>query len=297
MAVRRVGVLLLVGAALAMPLAAHSQSLPGGVVPTSPAIVPDPGGVVNGAIGTVTSTAGGVTGSGGDSASGTAGSTIGALIGSAETSSGASGTREDSASGRNSASRSETRNARPGRGYRSRFDRLPRRAELLLERIELGRHIQANLRRLRALLAASPELRARVLRALQAELAHLRAHGVTAAERRQIRRLILVKTALASPTTGPASPTAGPALPSSPAAVEASATPPQERAGDVSAARASSERPPNGEPGRAGLPPLPSPGDGQATLLWVVALVLLSLGFLGLAAGVTNHLRRSLREG
>jgi hypothetical protein len=290
MAVRRVGVLLLVGAALAMPLTAHSQSLPGGVVPASPAIVPDPGGVVNGAIGTVTSTAGGVTGSGGDSASGTAGSTIGALIGSAETSSGASGTREDSASGRNSASRSETRNARPGRGYRSRFDRLPRRAELLLERIELGRHIQANLRRLRALLADSPELRARVLRALQAELAHLRAHGVTAAERRQIRRLILVRTALASHTVGPA-------LPSSPAAVEDSATPPPERAGDVSAARASSEPPPNEEPGRAGLPPLPSPGDGQATLLWVVALVLLSLGFLALAAGVTNHLRRSLREG
>jgi hypothetical protein len=294
MAVRRVGVLLLVGAALAMPLTAHSQSLPGGVVPASPAIVPDPGGVVNGAIGTVTSTAGGVTGSGGDSASGAAGSTIGALIGSAETSSGASGTGGDSASGRTSASRSETRNARPGRGYRSRFDRLPRRAELLLERIELGRHIQANLRRLRALLAGSPELRARVLRALQAELTHLRAHGVTAAERRQIRRLILVRTALASPT-------AGPALPSSPAAVEDGVTtPPPERAGDVSAARASSERPserpPNGEPGRAGLPPLP-PGDGQATLLWVLALVLLSLGFLGLAAGVTNHLRRSLRQG
>jgi len=128
------------------------------------------------------------------------------------------------------------------------------------------------------------------LRALQAELAHLRAHGVTAAERRQIRRLILVQTALASPT-------AAPALLSNPAAVVESAKPPPERAGDVSAARASSERPPNAEPGRAGLPPLPSPGDDQGTLLWVVALVLLSLGFLALAAGVTNHLRRSLREG
>jgi hypothetical protein len=290
MAVRRVGVLLLVGAALAMPLTAHSQSLPGGVVPESPPIVPDPGGVVNGAIGTVTSTAGGVTGSSDSSASGAAGSTIGALIGSGETSFGASGTSDDSASSRTSARGSETRSARPGRGYRSRFDRLPRRAELLLERIELGRHIQANLRRLRALLADSPGLRARVLRALKAELAHLRAHGVTAAERRQIRRLILVQTALASPS-------AGPALSSSAAGVEASVTPRSERAGDVSAARASSERPPNGELGRAGLPPLPSPGDGQATLLWVVALVLLSLGFLALAAGVTNHLRRSLREG
>jgi hypothetical protein len=296
MAVRSVGVLLVVGAVLTMPLAAQSQGLPAGVVPSAPAIAADPGGVVSGAVGTVTSTSGGVTGLGSiGSALDAPASTVSAVIGSGADSSGeagSSGESDKSTSSRAEArSGSETGHARPGRAYQSRFDRLPRRVELLLERIELGRHIQANLRRLQALLADSPWLRARVLRALKAEIARLRAHGVTAADRRKIRRLVLVQKTLDSPAANPA-----PFL-SSPAGVEHGNVSHVQHEGGVSAARASGSS--NREVGlseKDGLPSVLMPETDREGTFWV-GILLFSLALLAAAAGATNHLRRSLREG
>jgi len=73
---------------------------------------------------------------------------------------------------------------------RTRFDRLPRRLETLLERIAAGRHFRGNLARLERLLASvSPRLRARVLRLVRAEIRHLRRGEQATAERRRIRRL------------------------------------------------------------------------------------------------------------
>jgi hypothetical protein len=76
---------------------------------------------------------------------------------------------------------------------RTRFDRLPRRYEILLERIELGRHVRMNVARLRALLAsASPEFRARLLRLIRAEIKRLERDGLTPRERAAVRRLQLL---------------------------------------------------------------------------------------------------------
>jgi hypothetical protein len=94
--------------------------------------------------------------------------------------------------------------ASPGKAFRTRFDRLPPRLERLLERIELGRNVRANLRRLeRALASASVRDRARLLRLLNAEIRRLRADGVSPAERRSIERLIRTRatiSALSVPT-------------------------------------------------------------------------------------------------
>jgi hypothetical protein len=95
--------------------------------------------------------------------------------------------------------------ASPGKALRTRFDRLPPRLERLLERIELGRNVRANLRRLeQALRSASVRERARLLRRLNAEIRRLRADGVSPAERKQIDRLIRTReriTALSGPTS------------------------------------------------------------------------------------------------
>jgi hypothetical protein len=111
--------------------------------------------------------------------------TGGALgAGSGSEASAPSGEEGGSSSGPRSARRSE-----PGTP-RTRFDRLPRRYEVLLERIEFGHNLKANIARLRALLAAaSPELRARVLRLLRMEIRRLEQGGVTARERPALRRL------------------------------------------------------------------------------------------------------------
>jgi hypothetical protein len=80
------------------------------------------------------------------------------------------------------------------------FDRLPRRFEVLLERIEMGRNVRASLRRLeRALAAAPPRLRARVLRLLRAELRRLEQGGVAPAERARVKRLRRLLTELTRP--------------------------------------------------------------------------------------------------
>jgi hypothetical protein len=98
--------------------------------------------------------------------------------GSSEGGTNTSGSRKDRKAG-SRASRKHTR-----------FDRLPRRVEALLERIAAGRHSRGDLARLERLLASmSPGMRARVLRLVRAEIRQLRGGSETAAERRRIRRL------------------------------------------------------------------------------------------------------------
>ena len=71
---------------------------------------------------------------------------------------------------------------------RTTFDRLPRRLEALLERIVLGQEPGANLRRLeQALRAGPPQLRARVLRLLRAEMRRLKQGGPYAQRARPVQ--------------------------------------------------------------------------------------------------------------
>jgi hypothetical protein len=87
----------------------------------------------------------------------------------------------------------------PGKKFRSRFDRLPLRLETLLERIELGRNVRANLARLQQALASlSAQDRARVLRLLNGEIRRLRTDGVSRVERKRIERLIRARERIAA---------------------------------------------------------------------------------------------------
>jgi len=295
MAVRPVGVFLVVGVAFTTPGVAYSQSLPAGVVSTPSAVV-DPGDAVGDVVGTVTSTAGEVSSSedsttqpGDSSPQATLGAVIAPSSGGADTDSGgtASAGSDSSASAESEGRRkSKTGHASPGRPYKSRFDRLPSRVEVLLERLELGRHVRASLRRLEIILADSPRLRARVLRALRAEIARFRARGVTPAERHRIRRLVLVRTALAGPA---ASPTV-----LSPDPIEFGDLPPVQHPTEVAAAKAKSEPSDNRveRSGRSEVPSVPMPEGDEPAPLWV-GLLLLLLGSLVIAAGVTNRIRHS----
>jgi hypothetical protein len=122
-----------------------------------------------------------------------------------DTSSATEQTATDAAGGSRRSSRNEADGtASPGKAFPSKFDRLPPRLERLLERIELGRNVRANLRRLEQTLAsASVRERARLLRRLKAEVRRLRADGVSPADRRRIDRLFRARAkvaALGAPT-------------------------------------------------------------------------------------------------
>ena len=183
--------------------------------------VVDPIGTVTSAISTITSQTtivsdltDGVTG-GGSGSDAVSGSTD-AVSGSTDAVSGAgvlsgSGTTDATSSGADGGSESASRgDASSGsaassnpRSPRTKFDRLPRRYEALLERIESGRHVRANIARLRALLAqASPELRARVMRFIRLEIRRLERGGLTGRERaaaQRLRRLLAMFQTQASP--------------------------------------------------------------------------------------------------
>ena len=80
---------------------------------------------------------------------------------------------------------------------RTRFDRLPRQYERLLERIESGVDVRASSARLRALLAtASPRLRTQISRLIRQEIRRLRKGGLTHQERAALRRLTPLLKAL-----------------------------------------------------------------------------------------------------
>jgi hypothetical protein len=87
----------------------------------------------------------------------------------------------------------------------TRFDRLPRRYESLLERIESGRQVRANIARLGALLAsASPQTRARVMRFIRLEIRRLERGGLTRRERAAVQRLRTLLATLQGQTSQPA---------------------------------------------------------------------------------------------
>lgn len=153
-----------------------------------------------GPVETVTSVVSSVTGQTGAVATATGGApdpaSTGALTDPTSTAGGAPGGTAGGAGGGTA--------ALPMPRLRTTFDRLPRRLEALLERIVVGQAPGANLRRLeQALRAAPPELRARVLRLLQAEMRRLKQGGLTRSERERYRRLRRVLKALSQP--GPSS--------------------------------------------------------------------------------------------
>ena len=122
------------------------------------------GGVVSGATSSAPSTG----------LSGTSGSSSGGSTGSSSSS---------------SPSRERSERVRTAR-YKTRFDRLPYRLERLLERIERGENVRANIRRLERLFeSASPSLRRRVLRLIRAEILRLAGGHTSRRERAAMGRL------------------------------------------------------------------------------------------------------------
>jgi hypothetical protein len=164
--------------------------------------------------------------------------------------------------------------ASPGKAFRTKFDRLPPRLERLLERIELGRNVRANLRRLeQALASLSVRERARLLRLLNAEIRRLRADGVSTAERRRIARLVRARaTITAQPAPTPTSAVAD-ASTGTPATAPAPGAGGPSAVGTLGASVSAGEAPPRD--GAVG-PSAPSgiPGEGAFSL----TEVLLALG-------------------
>jgi hypothetical protein len=319
---RRLIVLVGFGALLAGPVPAQAGELLDGpnVVATATPAVDDPVGTVtstandavgtpNDAVGTVTSNAGDAVGTVTSTASGTAGSiVVGVNAGSqTPTASSPAGSSSDGSGETSSSDRRRTAGSRgdrkaPGRSYHTRFDRLPRRAEVLLERIELGRNMRANLRRLEALLRRSPALRAELAQALRSELARLRKGGLTHAERRQVRRLVRVQRGLAPSASGPSS-TLDPAsaLESSGSlspvsGVESAATSPQNATsqGDVAGAHAQREAKGSGN-GIFGALPLPDGVDRWPAWVMILLDVVLWFCILALVAIFLSPFRRAFR--
>jgi hypothetical protein len=166
----------------------------------------DPIGTVTSAISTITSQTTGISDLSGSVTSATSGgSGAGVLSGSEPTNATSSGADGGSGSATigDASSRSATDSNRGS--PHTRFDRLPRRYESLLERIESGRHVRANIARLRALLAsASPQLRARVMRFIRMEIRRLERGGLTGRERAAVQRLGTLLTRLQGQVPRPA---------------------------------------------------------------------------------------------
>jgi hypothetical protein len=165
----------------------------------------DPIGTVTSAISTITSQTTGISDLSGSVTSATSsGSGAGVLSGSGPTNATSSGADGGSGSTNGDASSRSATDSNRGSPH-TRFDRLPRRYESLLERIESGRHVRANIARLRALLAsASPQLRARVMRFIRLEIRRLERGGLTRRERAAVQRLGTLLTRLQGQVPRPA---------------------------------------------------------------------------------------------
>jgi hypothetical protein len=241
-------------------------------------------GTVNDATGSVSGgTSGG--GSGSSPLDSATDSITGALSGSSD--SGAGGTSSGGGSGSSPTSGRSSSSSGDGsasnRGSpRTRFDRLPRQYERLLERIESGVDVRASKARLRALLAtASPRLRTQISRLIRQEIRRLRKGGLTHQERAALRRLTPLLKALEAfrppAETSPPSDTA-----SSPAT---SSERPAQIAG-ISDASVRTDRPAeSGSSGSELTPlfpfPLPSP---PGPVYWLPVLLAAIAGCLWLAA-------------
>lgn len=206
--------------------------------------------------------------------------------GSSSTSDGDSGTADSSRTGRTSADGGSRANG----SARTRFDRLPHRYEVLLERIEFGHRLHASMARLRALLAsASPDLRARILRLIRAEIRRLERDGLTDRQRAAVRRLRRLRSVLVRPLP-PSTPAATASLgrlagagftPATAGGVAGTSA-----AGAGSAARPSTSDRPGAGLGGPEIPlPTPAPPLDGLNWLWVFLSILAgALAALALAA-------------
>jgi hypothetical protein len=302
--------LILAAGAMVFPVAASAQAvtgsgdLPGTVTSTTDAVIPSTETVTS-VVGTVTSAAGDAAGTAGPQGGGVVGavSDSGAVAGTQSSSSGQSSTAGSARSREGGDTRSR-RNS-PGRAYDSRFDRLPRRIEVLLERIELGRNVRANLRRLRSLLASRPDREDAVLRAIRAELKDLRRGGLSPSERKKVARLRAAQRDLENEPSSPSSPTSeAPAtVVAGREAVEAGSNgaddfrvpaAQKDHVGDEAGASGASRTDPIGS--FLGLIPRPGGGDSGSwldTLLFAMvwAFVVALLAFMG------REVLRALRAG
>lgn len=291
----------------------------------------DAGDPVEETVDTVTSTAGqaagtlqGAVGSATGSAatsvtspvSGTSSGAGGSTSGGSSTSSGSTASSESSGGSARASSRGGGKSESRATRHRTKFDRLPRRFETLLERIEFGRNVRANIRRLEHLLAsASPALRARVLRLLRAEIRRLRADGVTKAERSRIERLQLARKALRtspSPAAAAQAPSGSSplyraeALRTTDGSVPTRVQPQQNANGGVLAEQTRDSRlgaeagGGNGATDAGRLPSVPQLPDRPDEFPFAIGLILLALVGLGLAgvvAGVAAHVVGRARSG
>ena len=218
-----------------------------------------------------------------------------------------SGGSSGGSSGSSSRSGSAAARARAGsgsNGTHTRFDRLPRRFERLLEQLLAGRHVDANLRRLEQLLAsASPRLRARILRLVRREIRALEQGRTTPEERRRIKRLHRVEDLFAPPADATVTTAATPvSAATSPAgddgARDTSGSPSvAASAAGISGPRKGAEPSASADSGN-GMLGLPSPVDGImfGTFVLVLAAVLLAFAAMPTRAvpvGVRQRVQRS----
>lgn len=232
-------------------------------------------------------------------------STGAALIGTLPTSSNG-GTADSASTSGGDASTADSqssadRRSKANGSERTRFDRLPRRYEVLLERIEFGHKLRASVARLRALLtSASPELRARILRLIRAELRRLERGGLTGRERAAARRLRHLRSVLVrqfSPETSTGSPSLGGLAGAGVAPADAGAT--AETSPSGGATRSGTPEPPftGGPNGPAPgvpelLPPPATPPLDDFNWLWVIlSIVLGSLVGVALVVLVASSAR------
>jgi hypothetical protein len=262
----------------------------------------DPIGTITGVISTITSqttiasdltgpttVASDVTGSAtGDSAGssviGTLETTVGGgTEGGSGTADGSSGTTDSSRSGQPSA---DGRRSTSNGSARTRFDRLPRRYEILLERIEFGHKVRVSIARLRALLAsATPEARARILHLLRSEIRRLKRNGLTRRERAAVRRLhrLLRVLSESSPSRAAAPASLGRLAGAGVASANATGTA-GTSAGGAGSLSGTAEQPFTGGPEGPGLNVLgisPGPPLDGVNWLWFVLSIL-----AGILAGV-----------
>ena len=320
---RRLIVLMGFGVLLVGPVSAQAGELPDGsnVVATATSAADPVGtvtstandavGTLNDAVGTVTTNAGDAVGNVTSTASGTAAIVDGVNSGSqTPTASSSAGSSSDDSGGTSSSDRRRAAGSRgdrkaPGRSYQTRFDRLPHRAEVLLERIELGRNMRANLRRLEALLRHSPALRDELARALRSELARLRNAGLTHAERHQVRRLVHVQRALAARPRGPSSTLDRASALESPGSLHARTRSPgsnperprqrMQRPRPTSPARTPNVRQTDSGNGILGTLPLPGGVDGRPAWVMILLDVVLWFCILALVAIFLSPFRRAFR--
>jgi hypothetical protein len=261
----------------------------------------DVAGTVNDTTGSVTggTTSDGGSGSGSSLLDSATDSITGALSGSSD--SGAGGTSSGGGSGSNStSSRSSSSSGDDGsasnRGSpRTRFDRLPRQYERLLERIESGVDVRASSARLRALLAtASPSLRTQILRLIRQEIRRLRRGGLTHRERAAVRRLTPLLKALEA-----SRPPAEISLPSGAASLPATSSDGRSQIAGISDASVHIGRPAESGPSGSELTPLfpwplPSP---SGPIYWLPVLLAGIAGFLWLAARAPRNVLPSAVRG